>query len=29
VLVVLQPDLKRDKFSTFFNNLEGECRIAR
>ena len=23
VLVVLQPDLKRDNFSTFFNNLES------
>ena len=29
VLVVLQPDLKRNSFSTFFNNLESEFRIAR
>jgi oligosaccharyltransferase complex subunit beta len=24
VLVVLEPSLKRDDFSTFFSNLEGE-----
>ena len=27
VLVVLQPDLKRDNFSTFFNNLESKSKF--
>ena len=27
VLVVLQPDLKRDNFSTFFNDLESKPRF--
>ena len=28
VLVVLQPELKRDNFSTFFNNLERKSRFV-
>jgi oligosaccharyltransferase complex subunit beta len=28
VLVVLQPDLKRDNFSTFFDNLESKSKFC-